>query len=106
MSVISLYGKYLKFMQLMRQSVEAWQNEKHYLKGNNISENPILRQEIFRPVDHVKYEGRVRSTFVVCAVFSLSFQAVVLLTKTAINHRFFCFVLFFFNLDLLSVYVL
>ena len=29
------------------------------------------------------------TTFVVCAVFSLSFQAVVLLTKTAINHRFF-----------------
>ena len=33
------------------------------------------------------------TTFVVCAVFSLSFQAVVLLTKTAINHH-----LFFFNL--------
>ena len=32
--------------------------------------------------------GRV-TTFVVCAVFLLSFQAVVLLTKTAINHRFF-----------------
>ena len=29
------------------------------------------------------------TTFVVCAVFSLSFQAVVLLTKNAINHRFF-----------------
>ena len=29
------------------------------------------------------------TTFVVCAVFSLSFQAVVLLTKTAINHRVF-----------------
>ena len=28
-------------------------------------------------------------TFVVCAVFSLSFQAVVLHTKTAINHRVF-----------------
>ena len=28
--------------------------------------------------------------FVVCAVFSLSFQAVVLLKKTAINRRFFC----------------
>ena len=27
------------------------------------------------------------STFAVCAVFSLSFQAVVLLTKTAVNHR-------------------
>ena len=28
------------------------------------------------------------TTFVVCAVFSLSFQAVVLLTKTAINCCF------------------
>ena len=31
-------------MQLKRQSVEAWQNENHYLKGDNTSENP--RQEI------------------------------------------------------------
>ena len=80
-------------MQLKRQSLEAWHNEKHYSKGNNTSKNPTPRQEIFKPVDHVKYEGQVRSgqvtTFVVCAVFSLSFQAVVLLTKTAINHRFF-----------------
>ena len=29
------------------------------------------------------------TTFVVCAVFSLSFQAVVLLAKTAINHQIF-----------------
>ena len=29
------------------------------------------------------------TTFVVCAVFSLSFQAVVLLTKTAVNYRVF-----------------
>ena len=29
------------------------------------------------------------TTFIVCAVLSLSFQAVVLLTKTATNHRFF-----------------
>ena len=34
----------------------------------------------------VRRSGQV-TTFVVCAVFSLSFQAVVLLTKTAINHR-------------------
>ena len=33
-------------MQLKRQSVEAWQNEKHYSKENNTSENPIPRQEI------------------------------------------------------------
>ena len=79
-------------MQLKRQSVEAWQNEKHYSKGNNISENPIPRQEIFKPVDHrpceVRRSGKV-TAFVVSAVFSLCFQAVVLLTKTAINHRFF-----------------
>ena len=74
-------------MQFKRQSAEDWKNEKHYSKGNNASENPIPRQEIFKPVDHAKYEGQV-TTFVVCAVFLLSFQAVVLLTKTAINHRF------------------
>ena len=39
-----------------------------------------------RPYE-VRRLGQV-TTFVVCAVFSLSFQAVVLLTKTAINHRF------------------
>ena len=48
-------------MQLKRQSAEAWQNEKHYSKGNNTSENPIPRQEIFKPVDHVKYERQVKS---------------------------------------------
>ena len=37
-----------------------------------------------RPCE-VRRSGQV----VVCAVFSLSFQAVVLLTKTAIHHRFF-----------------
>ena len=80
-------------MQLKRQSVGAWQNQKRYSKENNTSENPIPRREIFKSVDHVKYEGQVRSSqvtkFVVCAVFSLSFQAIVLLTKTAINYRVF-----------------
>ena len=80
-------------MQLKRQSVEVWQNEKHYSKGNNTSGNPIPRQEIFKPVDHVIHECQVRlgqvTTFVVCAVFSLNFQAVVSLTKTAINRRVF-----------------
>ena len=52
-------------MELKRQSVEAWQNKKHYSKGSNTSENPISRQGIFNPVDHVKHEGQVRSqTFV------------------------------------------
>ena len=40
-----------------------------------------------RPCE-VRRSGQV-TTFVVCTVFSLSFQAVVLLTKTAINHRVF-----------------
>ena len=48
-------------MQLKRQSIEAMQNEKHYLKENNTSENPVPRREIFKSVDHVKYEGQVRS---------------------------------------------
>ena len=39
-----------------------------------------------RPCE-VRKSGQV-TTFVVCAVFSLSFQAVVLLAKTVINHRF------------------
>ena len=40
-----------------------------------------------RPCE-VQRSGQV-TTFVVCAVFSLSFQAVGLLTKTAINDRVF-----------------
>ena len=40
-----------------------------------------------RPCE-VRRSGQV-TTFVVCGVFSLSFQSVVLLTKTAINHRVF-----------------
>ena len=75
-------------MQLKRQSVEAWQNEKHYSKENNTIENLIPKLGIFKPVDYVKYEGQV-TTFVVCAGFSLSFQAVVLFRKAAINHRVF-----------------
>ena len=76
-------------MQLKRQPVEAWQNEKHYSKENNTSENPIPRREIFKSVDHVKYEGQVRSgqvtTFVVCAVSSLRFRAVMLYIVHLLN---------------------
>ena len=57
-------------MQLKRQSVEAWQNEKSYSKGNNTNENPIPRQEIFKPVDHVKYEGQVRLQHLLFMQFS------------------------------------
>ena len=41
-----------------------------------------------RPCE-VRKSGQVKTFVQVCAIFSLSFQAVVLLTKTAINHRFF-----------------
>ena len=34
-------------MQLKRQSVEDWQDKKHYSKEDNTSENPIPRREIF-----------------------------------------------------------
>ena len=48
--------------------------------------NPKTRNfQTSRPCE-VRRSGQV-TTFVVCAVFSLSFQAVVSLTKTAINHR-------------------
>ena len=57
-------------MQLKRQSIEAWQNEKHYSKGNNTSENPIPRQEIFKPIDRVKYEGQIRSGHNICCLCS------------------------------------
>ena len=78
-------------MQLKRQSEEAWRNEKHYSKGNNTSENPTPRRETFKSVSHVKYEGQVRSQHLLFVQFSTwaFMQAVVLLTKTAINHRFF-----------------
>ena len=72
------------------QSVEAWQNEKHYSKENNASENPMPRQEIFKSVDHVKYEDQV-TTFAVCAVFSLTFQAVVLKSVLKLHVQF-CFI--------------
>ena len=75
-------------MQLKSQSVEAWQNEKHYSKENNTSEDPISRQEMFKPVDHVKYEGQVRYNICCLCRFLLELQAVVLLMKTATNHRF------------------
>ena len=48
-------------MQLKRQSAEAWKNEKNHSKGNNTSGNPVRREKIFIPVDHVKYSGQVRS---------------------------------------------
>ena len=57
-------------MQLKRQSLEAWQNEKNYSKGNNTSENLTPRQEIFKSVNHVKYEGQVRSQHLLFVQFS------------------------------------
>ena len=57
-------------MELKRQSVEAWQNEKHYSKGNNTIENPIPRQDIFKPVDQVKYERQIRPQHLLFVQFS------------------------------------
>ena len=55
-------------MHLKRQSVEAWQNEKHYSKENITSENRIPIRDSFKSVDHVKYEGQVRSQpFFLCS---------------------------------------
>ena len=48
LSIITLHWiKLEKFaMQLRKQPVEAWQNEKNYSKENNIIENQIPKQEI------------------------------------------------------------
>ena len=57
-------------MQLKMQSVEDWQNEKHYSNENNTSKNPIPRREIFKSVDYVKYEGQLRSQHFLFIQFS------------------------------------
>ena len=70
-TLILQWIKLEKFVtQLKRQSIEVWQNEKRYSKGNNTSENPLPRQEIFKPVDHGKYEGEVRSQHLLLVQFS------------------------------------
>ena len=72
LSTLSLHSIKLEnsVMQMRRKSIEAWQNGKHYLKENNTSENPIPRREIFKSVDHVKYEGQVRSQHLLFMQFS------------------------------------
>ena len=62
-------------MQLKRQSVEEWQDEKHYSKENNTSENPIARQENFKPVHHVKYESQVRSQHLLFVQFLIELSS-------------------------------
>ena len=57
-------------MQLKKQSVEAWHDEKHYSEENNTSENPIPRREIFKPVNHVKYGGQIRPQHLLFVQFS------------------------------------
>ena len=70
-------------MQIEEAIRRGMQNEKHYSKENNTSENQSQDKKFqtSRPRE-VRRSGQVRSgqvtTFVVCAVFSLSFQAVVL----------------------------
>ena len=39
-------------------------------KKDNTSENPISRQEIFKSVDHVKYEGQALSQHLLLVQFS------------------------------------
>ena len=59
-------------MQLKRQSVEAWQNEKHYSKGRTQCQrelNPNTRN--VKQADHIKYEGQVRSQHLLFVQFSL-----------------------------------
>ena len=62
-------------MQLRRQFVEAWQNEKHYSEENNTSENLIPRRDIFKSVGrlevYVKYKGHIRSQHLLFVQFSL-----------------------------------
>ena len=55
-------------VQLKRQSVEAWQNEKHYSKGNNTSENPIPRQEISN--QSTMWSTKGRSSHNICCLCS------------------------------------
>ena len=57
-------------------------------KGITPARTQSQDKKFSKPVDHVKYEGQV-TAIVVCAVFSLSFQPVVSLMKTATNHRVF-----------------
>ena len=73
-------------MQLKRQYVEAWSIiQKGIIPAGTQSQDKKFQTN--RPCEVLR-SGQV-ATFVICAVFSLKFQAVVLLTKTAINHRFF-----------------
>ena len=51
------------------------------------TQSQVKKFQTSRPCE-VRRSGQV-TTFVVSAVFLLSFQAVVLLTKTAMNHQFF-----------------
>ena len=53
-------------MQLKRQSEEAWQNEKHYSKGNNTNENPIPRLEISN--QSTMWSTKVRSGHNICCL--------------------------------------
>ena len=74
-------------MQLKKQSAEVWQNESIIQKGIIPARTqPQDKFQTSRPCE-VGRSGQV-TTFAVCAVFSLSFQAVVLRMKTAINDRF------------------
>ena len=61
-------------MQLERQSVEAWQNEKHHSKYYyslfKYQREPNPKTRNFKPVDHVKYQGQIRSQHLLFVQFS------------------------------------
>ena len=59
-------------MQMKKQSIEAWQNEKRYSKGNNTSENPIPRQEISN--QSTMGSTKVRSGHNICCLYSFLLQ--------------------------------
>ena len=51
--------------------MEAWQNEKHYSKGNNTNENPIPRQEISN--QSTMRSTKVRSGHNICCSVQFSY---------------------------------
>ena len=79
-------------MQLQRQSKRPGRmksiTQKRIIPARAQSQDKKFQTSLLIVLCQVRRSGQV-ITFVVCAAFSLSFQAVVLLTKTAINHRFF-----------------
>ena len=64
---------------------------KSIIQREKYQREPNPKTKNFKPIDHVKYEGQVRSGHNICCLcsFLLELSSCPLLTKTAINHRFF-----------------